>query len=198
MNIIKKLDHDVIDAVRAFSLRFVVVLAFALLTGYFVGKNWSWYTKDLQEEVKIPVWANPTVNMILWIVWYAALGLIWHRNAEKHPDTTRIDLFYPIILLVSFLTLLLFFSMHDLGAAKWFGVLLVILVAYMVYEAFVADYYVGAVWIIHLGITLYTVAQLWYFDKNHLDADCNSMCSADDCECRVSQQQPLLQANMFY
>lgn len=184
------------EVVQMFSIRFCVTLVFALMTGYFAGKNWKWYTEDLQDEAELPVWANPTVNMILWIVWFTVIGLAWHEHAERHHDTTRMDLLFPIVLLIAFLTLLLFFSMHDFAAAKWFGVLLVIIVAYMTYEGFVSHVLVGSSWVYVLGVTVYTVSQLWFIDKNKIE-DADSACGDPMCSCGTSCGAPIVSGTCF-
>ena len=163
-----------------FSARFVLVLIAFLATLYMAAGNWDWYTNDLDGSVKQPVWANATVNWIIGLVWFTISAYVWNRHHDKHTDQIRIDLFYPIILILVFIMFTLFFEQRDLGAAKWAGVLAIISLGYILYEGFVADGIVAALLVVNFAILLYIVAQIWYLSKNEL-LESTVVCMTEPC-----------------
>lgn len=153
------------------SLRLVLIVITFLVVLYMATSNWDWYTGDLDNTVKQPSWSNPTVNWIIMCVWFVISLFVWNRHHDKHQDQIRIDLFYPIVLILVAITFILFFEQRDLGAAKWFGVLSIIALGYVLYEGFVADGLVAGLLIVNFGILLYVVAQIWYFSKNEIEEE---------------------------
>ena len=155
--------------IRDFIVRFAFTLIAALAIIYYMSRNWKWYTEDLPNIAVHPQWANPTVNLIIWGIWMGLISIVWPRHAYKHADQVRMDLLYPILLVMVFITWLLFFEMHDLGSAKWFGIISVFLSAYILYEGFLVDQAVSWTSVITFSILIYSVAQFWYYDKNRLE-----------------------------
>lgn len=149
---------------------FLVVLAF-LATLYMVASNWQWYDSNMDGKVDRPSWSNPVVNWIIMLVWFIITVIVWNLHHRLHKDPVRIDLFYPIILILVFITITLFFEQRDLEAAKWFGVLSVLIMAYILYEGFVTSSIVSLMLIVNFAILLYIVAQMWWFSKNYKNND---------------------------
>ena len=149
-----------------FSARLILVGVAFIATMYMAASNWEWYTNDLGQTVKQPNWASEPVNGIIWLVWFAISGFVWHRHQVKHKEQVRMDLFYPVVLMLTFIMFTLFFEQRHFGAAKWAGVLNIIVMAYIIYEGFVTDGLVAGLLIAQFGILLYTVAQIWWFSKN--------------------------------
>lgn len=141
------------------------LVAFLAVT-YMAASNWQWYKNDLGHSIKHPDWANHTSNWIIWVVWFGISLFVWNRHQVKHLDAVRMDLFYPVVLLLTFIMFTLFFEQRQLGAAKFCGILNIILMGYIIYEGFVTDSLVAGLLVVNFAILLYTVAQMWYFSRN--------------------------------
>jgi len=128
--------------------------------------NWEWYTNDLGGSVKLPKWASATSNWILWAVWFLVSGFSWHRHQVKHKQMVKMDLVYPALLIMIFVMFTLFFEQRHLGAAKWAGVIAVVIMTYIIYEGFVTDGLVTTLMTLNYAILLYTVAQIWHASRN--------------------------------
>ena len=150
------------------SMRLVLVGVAFLATLYMAASNWDWYKNDLGHTVSQPAWASETVNWIIWLLWFMASGFVWNRHQIKHKEVVRMDLFYPLTLFLTFIMFTLFFEQRQLGAAKWCGVITIIVMAYLIYEGVVTDGLVTTLLVCQFAILLYTVAQMWYLDKNEI------------------------------
>ena len=170
------LHHDWITILQEFSIRFVIAAVIAVGSGWFVAKNWSYYTDELLGvTVKDAPWFNPTVNVIIGIVMYSILGLTWSRLATKHEDSVRMDLFFFIALGFTFITFTLLFETKDNGSSsKWFAILGVISMAYLVFESFHADPWVAWTIVIALAIWTYLMSQIWYMGHLGKIKDCDT------------------------
>lgn len=165
-----------------FSIRAVLVAITFIAVLYMAASNWQWYVNDLGHTVKHPKWASTTANCILWGIWFAISGFVWHRHQVKHKALVKMDLVYPSLLVSVFIMFTLFFEQRDLGAAKWFGIFSVVVMSYIIYEGFVTDPLVSGLLTIELAILLYTVAQIWHASKNEKTPKNNwSACESSGC-----------------
>lgn len=151
------------------SLRLVLIILSFLVVVYTASSNWDWYTSNLDNTVKTPSWSNPTINWIIVSIWFIVLAFVWNLQHTKHPDQIRIDLIYPLSLILITVTFILFFEQRDIDSAKLAGVLSIICLGYLLYEAFQVDTLSASLLIINFGILLYVEAQIWYFSKNQID-----------------------------
>lgn len=149
-----------------FSLRVLLVGITFVAVLYMAAANWDWYVNDLGGTVKHPKWASPLSNWVLWIVWFLISAFSWHRHQIKHKQVVKMDLVYPSLLVMVFITFTLFFEQRHLGAAKWAGVIAVVINSYILYEGFVTDGIVTSLMTCNYAILLYTVAQIWHASRN--------------------------------
>lgn len=148
------------------SLRLMVIVVALLSITYMAASNWQWYENDLGGTIKHPQWASPTSNWIIWLIYFGITLFIWNKHQIAHPEMVKMDLYYPISLILTFIFFTLFFEQRQLGAAKWFGLLNVIVVAYMIFSEFLREPVLSVLLTINFAIMLYTVCQLWYYSKN--------------------------------
>jgi tryptophan-rich sensory protein len=143
----------------------VVVVAFIAVL-YMAASNWSWYVDNLGDSVKHPKWASPVSNGILWLVWFVISAFVWHIHQTKHKQIAKMDLVYPALLIMVFIMFTLFFEQRHFGAAKWAGVIAIVIMSYIIYEGLVTSGYVTGLLLINYAILLYTVAQIWHASRN--------------------------------
>lgn len=148
-------------------LRLGLILISIAVLAYITSTNWDWYNNQLEHITKQPNWANSTINLIIVSVWFAIVAFVWnHHYCRPERHHYRLDFLYPVILILVILMFILFFELRDFNAAKWVGVASVIVMAYLLYEAFVCNPFISGLLIVNFGILVYVVAQIWYYSKH--------------------------------
>jgi len=151
-----------------FSARFVLVIIAFLAIFYVASSNWDWYVDELELQIEHPKWGNPTVNLYLVSIFFGIFALVWNKHHLKHKEQMKIDLFYPFVIILLFVTFTLFFEQRDFKLSRWFGVLSIINLAIILYDSFFVDAIVSGMLIVELSILVYIVAQIWYYSKGSI------------------------------
>lgn len=148
-----------------FSARFLLVIIAFLAIFYVASSNWDWYVDELELYMEHPKWGNPTVNYYLMTLFFIIFSFVWNRHHFKHKEQMKIDLFYPCAIILSFITVTMFFEHRNFKLSRWFGILTLINMMIILYDSFFVDAIVSGMLIIEISILVYITAQIWYFSK---------------------------------